>query len=1192
MNKKAMQPSRAMRFLLSVVLAFGLVPGLGLVSPPHAAADVGDVPNMQQGGAPQAPSDEGLPESESPESGGTGSSGVEEGDVSANDAPAKPDEPIATPEALVSLAEAQDGEVELRAEAEIDLSALAANSTIAIDETSVVAGGSSVAHDGTVVLKGSSAASDATVTVASSFQGTIVLDGVNLEKTDASTMSLQPGAVVDLHVRGAGNSIKNSATAATRSYAVISVPAGAELTVSGETDSGTDSLAIEANHTRANSSSAIVTSGAVIGSAANTDSGLITIKNVALFVAAQTENTATATTMYPGAGVRGAIIGSGYIGVAGSISVNDAIIDITATPIVAGSNAAGGVSGALIGSGSGDTMNYSTIAVTSGDITIERSQVTAIAKAAQGSNSGAVIGSGAYGSAGGTILLSDSTVKAVSGSSGTAYGAAIGSGRYGSVSAIEIDGGDVFAVVEASDGTYGAGIGSGEGKNATTNRVSVGSILIDGNPSVVASSQVPRDSATTLFDTGLGLAIPTSASTSGAGIGGGKDADVTSIVINSGTIKAANLAGSATNGGFSFGPGIGAGGRHSSGKGGVLGTVTINGGIVEATSNGWTSNSHAIGAGDGSNLRKGTVVINGGTVVAKSKPINPTVSNGRNGIGAESVVIDGGSVFSEYGGQKDIGIIGYGDGNWKNSQGALIFPSVLSLGAASASVTAGSIDGVACAEVPGAGVYGINDVVSDADGTVYLWLPETGDGEEGSVELTALDAGASKDYAIEYVRNSAVDRNIYDLSSWNAYHPAPMTRYVTVSFVTNTAQALADERVAVGSQLAEPSGLSKEDHTLAGWHTDPGYATKWDFADPVTEGMTLYAKWEAPTSLDVLNVARLYGADRFDTSKNVATYERDIATEKTLIIASGADQHFPDALAASSLSGAHDNAPIVLSQPDYLGDAARSVVEAAQAVEKIYIIGSEYSVSAEVEQALEALHPAAEIVRLGGEGRQQTAELIYQELGSSASKTAILARSMEFPDSLSISPWAAATNSPIFLSSFDEQSFFPSTLDALRTGGFDRVIVLGDAFSIPESAVESVRAAMGLAETDVIRLGGDDRIETSLIVAEWATDAARGNAERLSFDKLAVTRADKHADALAGGALQGLHASVVLLTPTHTVHQDVLAKIAAASDDISEIRFLGDEYAIAIDVVKAYIMAIPCDEHAWKPDDSVRIDLS
>lgn len=1175
------------------MLALGLAPGFGLISPPHAKADDADgVSSIQPGDSADALADADADRAGGAEGGQDAASaeGAAGEDASADVGDSSFEDGAVAAEALDIDGEAEDEGIELLAGAEIDLSSLAANSTIAIDGTNVVVGGATTAHDGTVTLKGSSSASDAVVTVASDFQGTIVLDTVNLEKTDASSIAIQAGAVVDLKVRGSANSIKNTATSATRSYAVISVPAGATLTVSGETGADDDVLAVEATHIRANSSAAIFTTGATIGSAGNTDSGPITIENVALLVDARVENTDTATTMYPGAGFRGAIIGSGYIGVSGEILVSDAVVDITATPVVAGSKAAGSVNGALIGSGSGSTSNYTDIPVTSGDITIERSEVTAVAKAAQGSNTGAIIGSGAYGSAGGTILLADSAVKAVSGSSGTAYGAAIGSGRYGSVAAIEIDGGDVFAVVEASQGTYGAGIGSGEGKDTTTNRVSVGSILIDGNPTVVASSQVPRDSATTLFDTGLGLPIPTSESTSGAGIGSGKDTDLTSLTINSGTIKAACLASSASGGGFSFGPGIGAGGRYSSGKGGVLGNLTINGGFIEATSNGWTSNSHAIGAGDGSNLNKGIVTINGGTVVAKSKPFSPTVSNGRAGIGAEQVIINGGSVFSEYGNRRDTDIIGYGQSNWKNGQGANVFPSILTVGVASAAVTAGSVDGVACATTPSAGAYGINDVVSDANGEVILWFPETATDVEGSVELTVADGSDSKEYAIDYVRNSSVDRNYFDPSSWNAYRPAPMSQYVTVSFVTNTAQTVADARVEAGASVTEPTGLTKDDQVLEGWYTDAGFTVKWDFAEPVTAAMTLHAKWEDP-SPEVLTIARLFGADRFTTSKQVATYGRDIATEKTLIVASGDDQHFPDALAASSLSGARGNAPIVLTQPDYLGDAARSVVEAAHAVEKIYIIGSVYSVSAEVESALGAIHPAAEIVRLGGAARQQTAELIYEEVGASASKTAILARSMDFPDSLSVSSWAAATKSPVFLSSFDEQSFNRSTVDAIAAGGFDRVLVLGDENAIPQSAVDEVLNAAGLAPGDAIRLGGADRIETSLLIAEWATDPARDPSERLSFDNLAITRSDKHSDALAGGALQGMHGSVVLLTSTGAVHQGVLEKIEAASGDIAEIRFFGDEYSVALDVARAYIKAIPCDEYAWKPDSSVIFDL-
>lgn len=367
------------------MLALGLAPGFGLISPPHAKADDADsVSSIQPGDSADALADADADRVGGAEGGQDAASGegAAEEDASADVGDSSFEDGAVAAEVLDIDGEAEDEGIELLAGAEIDLSSLAANSTIAIDGTNVVVGGATTAHDGTVTLKGSSSASDAVVTVASDFQGTIVLDTVNLEKTDASSIAIQAGAVVDLKVRGSANSIKNTATSATRSYAVISVPAGATLTVSGETGADDDVLAVEATHIRANSSAAIFTTGATIGSAGNTDSGPITIENVALLVDARVENTDTATTMYPGAGFRGAIIGSGYIGVSGEILVSDAVVDITATPVVAGSKAAGSVNGALIGSGSGSTSNYTDIPVTSGDITIERSEVTAVAKAA------------------------------------------------------------------------------------------------------------------------------------------------------------------------------------------------------------------------------------------------------------------------------------------------------------------------------------------------------------------------------------------------------------------------------------------------------------------------------------------------------------------------------------------------------------------------------------------------------------------------------------------------------------------------------------------------------------------------------------------------------------------------------------------------------------------------------------------
>ncbi len=70
-----------------------------------------------------------------------------------------------------------------------------------------------------------------------------------------------------------------------------------------------------------------------------------------------------------------------------------------------------------------------------------------------------------------------------------------------------------------------------------------------------------------------------------------------------------------------------------------------------------------------------------------------------------------------------------------------------------------------------------------------------------------------------------------------------------------------------------------------------------------------------PVPAKSLSIARLYGADRFETSAKVSSYGRDVAQAQTVIVASGADRNFPDALSASALSGANGNAPIVLTDP-------------------------------------------------------------------------------------------------------------------------------------------------------------------------------------------------------------------------------------------------------------------------------------
>ena len=392
---------------------------------------------------------------------------------------------------------------------------------------------------------------------------------------------------------------------------------------------------------------------------------------------------------------------------------------------------------------------------------------------------------------------------------------------------------------------------------------------------------------------------------------------------------------------------------------------------------------------------------------------------------------------------------------------------------------------------------------------------------------------------------------------------------------------------AAGSLVAKRAdGSAAASDESALMHYTPG---GFSVAKDASDASRYVLEERAPST--VLSIARLYGDERYLTAGQVAGYGRDISTEQTLIVASGHNRNFPDALAASSLSGASGNAPILLTDPWYVPAATRALLEQAASATKVYIIGGTPSVSSNVESEIAQILPGAQIERIGGESRMETAELVYAEIAGQASRTAIIARSMDFPDSLSASSWAAYTASPIFLTDFSEQRLTQGTLDALSSGGFERILVLGSELSVPASVAAAARDAAGLADADVVRLAGGDRVGTSLAMASWAADPQRDASERLSWDNLAVTRADSHTDALAGGALQGMHGSVVLLTWTNEAHPGVLAAIAAAQDGVSEIRFFGDENSVAVSTMRAYARAIQFDEPAWKPDESVAFDL-
>ncbi len=301
---------------------------------------------------------------------------------------------------------------------------------------------------------------------------------------------------------------------------------------------------------------------------------------------------------------------------------------------------------------------------------------------AQGGEFGAGIGGGSDEN-GNNIIITGGTIIATA-SMSYHSGAGIGGGYYAAGSNITISGG----TVTATGGMYGAGIGGGYKKDGSNITISGGTVTATGGQY-------------------------------GAGIGGGSRETGSDITISGGTVTA--------TGGL-CGAGIGGGGDYSeSNVRGVGSNITINGGEVTATGGDFGA---GIGGGRYENGRN--ITISGGTVTATGGLYGAGIGGGDGRTGSD-ITVSGGTITTT--GGKKATDIGGGDGG---STGTVTITggSVKTTKGVLTGVTNGT-DAVYCTVVDltdefgieavvtdvGETTYGMKDVMTDADGKIYMYLP-------------------------------------------------------------------------------------------------------------------------------------------------------------------------------------------------------------------------------------------------------------------------------------------------------------------------------------------------------------------------------------------------------------------------------------------------------------------------------------
>ena len=293
---------------------------------------------------------------------------------------------------------------------------------------------------------------------------------------------------------------------------------------------------------------------------------------------------------------------------------------------------------------------------------------------------------------------------------------------------------------------------------------------------------------------------------------------------------------------------------------------------------------------------------------------------------------------------------------------------------------------------------------------------------------------------------------------------------------------------------------------------------------------------------------RLAGDNRYATSAEAA--ER-FGSTNTVVLASGEDGRYPDALAASYLAGLRD-APVLLTRKDVTPDVVKKAI-ADSGAQNIVIVGGESAVSKTQEDELAQDYS---VKRLAGDDRYGTATEIINEGGDAGTDTALLATGSNFPDALGGGPVAFAEQMPLAITKVDDMP--DDVLEAIKAAGITKVLVLGGQGAVSDAVVEELKKADITVEK---RFAGADRAQTSTMVARYAIDT-------FGFDRTAVNVASGYvggagADALGGTALTGQQKRALLITKSDdTAGTAILGFLDDFSDTLKEGVIFGGASAL------------------------------
>ena len=158
------------------------------------------------------------------------------------------------------------------------------------------------------------------------------------------------------------------------------------------------------------------------------------------------------------------------------------------------------------------------------------------------------------------------------------------------------------------------------------------------------------------------------------------------------------------------------------------------------------------------------------------------------------------------------------------------------------------------------------------------------------------------------------------------------------------------------------------------------------------------------------------------------------------------------------------------------------------------------------------------VTRLAGLTRVDTALAIAKASYSGTLANVILATADNNPDALSVSSIAAQMQMPVLL--VQKEGISDSVRQKIAAIKPAKVYIIGREGVISPAVADQMTRLTGLAQTNIVRIGGADRYETSLAVTQYFN---------LAGQNVCVATGNNFPDALAGSVYAANHQAPIIL---------------------------------------------------------------